>query len=296
MRQRLVNLKSSDYEHPFDNMALKSVNAIPLLPTVVEKAMNLTTIRWSVIAMCGSNFHVTSSACPQLYAVADDVFKTLDLETIPDLYMEQDYYINAYTTGHKQSAYIVVSTGSVDKLSDDELQFVIGHEAGHVKSGHVLYHLMTAFLSQILQAIPGGTAVGLPLQTALLYWNRMSEFTADRAGLLACQDLDVALNAIMKMSGLPERFYGTSSVEGFKKQAKEFEHRYGSSFDEIIKGLTIICADHPWTVVRAAQLIKWVEEGGYDDVLNGIRGKICPNCGYTVPEEALKCPICGSNF
>ena len=294
MKQKLINLQTSSYEHPFDKAALEKVNAIPMLPKIVNFVMNWTVIKWKIVSMCGSNFHVTKAACPDLAELSNEVFDILDLDRHPELYMEQDYYINAYTTGHQKDAFIVLSTGSVDRLDDGELQFVIGHEAGHIKSNHVLYHLMTAYLAQIVSAIPGASTVSLPLQTALWYWNRMSEFTADRARLLACQDLNAALSGIMKMSGLPLKYYDTASVEGFMQQAREFDKKYGGTTDKISKTLPIFDEDHPWTIVRASELIKWYESGEYERILNGTKPKICPVCGQALPLSATSCPVCGN--
>lgn len=297
MQQKLINLKSSEYEHPFDKAALEKVNSIPLLPQLTNFVLNWAVIKWKIVGMCGSNFHVTKDACSDLFNLAKQVTETLDLDRLPNIYVEQDYYVNAYTTGYQNDAFIVLSTGAVDKLTDEELSFVIGHEAGHIKSGHVLYHLMTAFLSQILSAIPGLNTIGtLGIGPALTYWNRMSEFTADRAGLLACQDLNVALSSIMKMSGLPERYFAKASIEGFMKQAREFDEAYGGTSDQIIKTISIMDDDHPWTVVRAAELIRWYESGDYERILNLTKGKLCPVCKQTVSKETIVCPICGHQF
>ena len=293
MIQKLIHLKSTEYEHPFDRAALEKVNSIPLLPQATNFLLNWVVIKWKIVGLCGSNFHVTRESCPDLFRLAKDVTETLDLDRLPNLYMEQDYYVNAYTTGYQNDAFIVVTTGAVDKLSDEELQFIIGHEAGHVKSGHVLYHLMTAFISQILTNVP---ALGTALPSALNYWNRMSEFTADRAGLLACQDLNAALSAIMKMSGLPERYYKNASIDGFMKQAREFDEQYGGTTDKIIKTISILDEDHPWTIIRAAELIRWVESGEYDRILRKTKGKVCPKCKKEIAEDMLVCPICGYQF
>lgn len=293
MVQKLIHLESSEYEHPFDKAALEKVNAIPLLPSAVNFMLNWAVIKWKIVGLCGSNFHVTRESCPELFKLAKDVTETLDLEKLPSLYMEQDYYVNAYTTGYQKDAFIVVTTGAVDKLTDEELRFIIGHESGHVKSGHVLYHLMTAFISQLLSSVPG---LGTALPSALNYWNRMSEFTADRAGLLACQDLNAALSAIMKMSGLPERYYQKASIEGFMKQAKEFDVQYGGTTDKIIKTISILDEDHPWTIFRAAELIRWVESGDYDRILRKTKGKTCPICKKEIAEDLVICPVCDYKF
>ena len=96
MKQKLINLQTSSYEHPFDKAALEKVNAIPMLPKIVNFVMNWTVIKWKIVSMCGSNFHVTKGACPDLAELSNEVFDILDLDRHPELYMEQDYYINAY--------------------------------------------------------------------------------------------------------------------------------------------------------------------------------------------------------
>lgn len=297
MAQKLVNLKPNSYEHEFDRKALQTVKNIPLLPYAAEWILKWSVIRQKVIALCGSNFHITKASCAELYGIAKEVYDTLNLAVYPDLYSQQDYYINAYTTGYQTNSFIVLSTGAADKLTDAELKFVIGHEAGHVKSGHVLYHLASAYLGSAINLIPGAGALTSAMTLSTLrYWNRMSEFTADRAGLLACQDLNAAVSAIMKMAGLPERFYKTANLQGFVQQAKEFEHKYEGTTDNVYKLIDIIDEDHPWTVLRAAELIKWVEKGEYEKVLASTEGKICPVCGGSFPVDCMVCPRDGYHW
>ena len=292
MKKTLFNLQSSQYEHPFDRTALSKVKAVPILPNVTNFFMNWTAVNWHMLAMCGNNFQVKKESCPDLSILSHEVFTTLNLDFIPDLYVQQDYYINAYTTGHEKKAFISISSGAVDRLSDEELSFIIGHESGHIKSGHVLYHMMLAYLTLLAKNVPGSVALKAPL----MYWNRMSEFTADRAGLLACQDLNVALSAIMKMAGLPEKYYRTASVDGFMQQARDFMSTYGKGANGIMRVIEIIDEDHPWTVVRASELIKWYESGDYQKVLDGNPNKTCPICSSSVQLNAQRCPICGHVF
>ena len=292
MKQRLIHLDPKDYEHSFDRNALSVVKALPILPQAVNFIMNWTAINWRIIAMCGNSFKVTRDACPDLAVLGKEVFNTLNLDYKPDLYVQQDYYINAYTTGHQEKAFIALSSGAVDRLSDEELSFIIGHESGHIKSGHVLYHMMLAYITVIMSRLPGSSV----LQVPLMYWNRMSEFTADRAGLLACQDLDVALSTIMKMSGLPEKYYKTASVEGFMQQARDFMETNSHGANSVMRVIEILDEDHPWTVVRAAELIKWYESGEYQKVLDKNQGKECPVCHSNVPVDTQVCPFCDHAF
>jgi branched-chain amino acid transport system permease protein len=78
--------------------------------------------------------------------------------------------------------------------------YTFAHELGHIKSGHVLYYQIAMLLPVIAELIGMATMgfgglISLPLEIALVRWQRMSEFTADRAGILACQDVNAAMGA-----------------------------------------------------------------------------------------------------
>lgn len=296
MPKKILNIQTTDYEHPFDRAALEAVRKVPLFDKVTNFVLNWTTIKWEIVQLCGSAFHVTPESCPELYKMVKDTADILEIDRMPEVYTKWTYGINAYTTGYREDTILVLYTGAVDLLPDPELQFIIGHEAGHIKSGHVLYHVMADFMSQILTQMGILANLGTPLVLALNYWNRMSEFTADRAGLLACQDLDAVLSATMKMAGLPKRYFNTADPHIFAQQAQEFLSRYGDTANTIIKNISILDDSHPWTVMRAAELIKWVESGEYERLLNKVPSCNCPQCGATVEVSAARCPRCGYVF
>lgn len=296
MKQPLINLQSTQYEHRFDREALEAVRKLPGFDSVVNFVLNWTMIKWHIVELCGSNFHVTKESCPELYNMVRESAETLDIDRLPEIYTQWSYGINAYTTGYKDDTILVLQSGSVDLMPDPELSFVIGHEMGHIKSGHVLYHMMVQYFAQIISSTVLAGKFIVPIQLGLNYWYRMSEFTADRAGLLVCQDLDAALGAIMKMAGLPKRYFNTSDPHVFAKQAKEFMTKYGDTTDKIIRNISILDDTHPWTVMRAYELIKWVENGEYDKILSGNAGKTCPMCKKAVDPGLEVCPVCGYKF
>ena len=48
---------------------------------------------------------------------------------------------NALTIGMNKP-FIVVSSGLVDLLDDEEMRFVLAHELGHAMSGHAVYQTL----------------------------------------------------------------------------------------------------------------------------------------------------------
>lgn len=270
------------------------MRALPGFDTVVNFFLNWTYIKWHVIELQGSNFLVTRESCPELYELVHDVADTLDVRPLPRFYTQWGYNINGYTTGYKEDTLLVLNSGTVDLLEEDELRFVAGHEMGHVKSGHVIYHTMGELFNNAIGQIPLVSSLTTPIYYALMYWIRMSEFTADRAGLLACQNIDAAVSAIIKMSGLPIKYFEKMDKASFIKQANEFKNSFSGFTDKAIKTITIASSSHPWTVLRAAELISWYDSDNYQQLVETKTSIECSVCRQQIPADAKKCPFCGN--
>lgn len=291
-RVHLINLDPSVYEHPFDKAALKALKALPGLDTVTNFFLNWASVKWSFIEMQGSNFHVTRESCPELYSQIKEDAAILGVEDFPEIYTTWSYAVNGYTTGNRDKTLLVLMSGAVDLLTKRQLDYVVGHEFGHIKSGHVLYHVMAGMITNLMSMIPLGDTLLKPIQLALMYWNRMSEFTSDRAGLLTCQDKDAALEAIIKMAGVPKKYFETLDKAAFIKQAEEFQTRFSGLADNAIRNLSIMSSSHPWTVYRAGELLKWIDSGEYDRILSEYAG-VRHDCGAIISRDATECDCCG---
>ncbi|MBQ8778144.1 MAG: M48 family metallopeptidase [Alistipes sp.] len=293
--KRLINLPPEEYEHPFDRAALDKLRAMPGLDTLTNFMLNWAYVKWHLVELKGSDFHVTRESCPELYELVRDVADTLNVDDFPEIYTEWGYAINAYTTGFKEQTLLVLNSGAVDLLNDTQLKYIVGHEMGHIKSGHVLYHMMAQLFSTMIGMVPLGETLLTPIQYALLYWNRMSEFTADRAGLLACQDKDEAIKSIIKMAGVPMKYFDRLDEKSFIKQAEEFEKLNSGIADSAIRTISIMASTHPWTVYRAGELLKWIASGEYDRILNKYEGVPCIHCGNILSKDSDYCHIHGGH-
>lgn len=303
----LAGLRPQAYEHPFDRQALDALQGTRGLETLVRKCNEWGFERLLRVQLTGSNLKVTADAFPQVHSMFVDVCHTLDLPQVPELYIGAGGDVNAFTAGVEHPI-VVLNAGAIDQLSDDELRFVMAHELGHVKSGHVLYYQIAEFLPLISEAIGDatfgvGALLGVGLQAALLNWRRKSEHTADRAGLLAVQDLPVALSTLMKLAGLPQRYRDTVNVDDFIAQAREFDALDSDKLSWFAKWLSVTGQSHPWTVLRAKECLAWVDEGGYERVLaaphevplmlpQGV-ARFCVHCGQGLAAEAVFCTGCG---
>lgn len=307
--QVLAGLRPQAYEHPSDAHALDLLTKTTGLDTLVKKLNSWGFERLLRVQLTGSYLRVTPDSFPDLHQTLATVCQTLDLLRQPDLYTGGSE-LNAFTAGVEKPL-IMLYSGAVEALTPEELLFVTGHEVGHIKSAHVLYYQIAEFLpviGEILGAATFGVGelLSVGMQAALFRWKRMAEFTADRAGLLACQDAEVATRALMKLAGLPRRYYESVNTEDFMAQAREFQAMDADQMTKVAKWFSSVGADHPWTVLRAQELLKWVDSGGYEQVLQapasvvpllpaGVAG-FCAHCGWARKEAATFCGGCGRPF
>jgi hypothetical protein len=175
---------------------------------------------------------------------------------------------NAMTLG-SDKPFIVITTGLVDLLDAEEHRFVIGHELGHVLSGHAVYRTMLFHLTRLATRLAWFAIgyIGLRVIIAgLEEWYRKSELSCDRAGVLASQDPAAARRALMKTAGGSR--ISELSPDEFLRQAHEYD-AVPDVREGLLKMLQMQGTTHPFAVVRFAELDRWVADGEYADILAG---------------------------
>jgi Zn-dependent protease with chaperone function len=267
-RVRFRGISPRAYEHPADRGAMATLRAVPGVASVLKAVAGMWNERAERLYAVASAIRVGEKQYPRLNTLRLDCAETLDLDTTPDLFVARHPVANAYAIGIDKP-FIVVTTGLVEALDLESMRVVIGHETGHVLSGHnVLRTLLMRLLrlQATVQWVPIG-ALGLrAVIAALMEWYRKAELTADRAGLLCSQDPAAALRQHVYMAG------GTSmsdiDIPEFMQQAKEYEE-VDDIRDSILKLMTVENMSHPFAVVRAAQLQRWAASEEYRAILAG---------------------------
>ncbi|MBI4544322.1 MAG: M48 family metallopeptidase [Gemmatimonadetes bacterium] len=265
-RRVLREISSSTWEHPADRAALSALRRIPGFDEVLKKLVGFFGEKPVRLAFQANAVRVSERQFPRVHHHYLRVLETLDSPAPYDLFVSQTPFVNAGAYGMDRP-FIVLNSASIRLLDDEELEWLLGHELGHILSGHVLYRTMTVLL--ILLAQQGFPIVGLAARAvllALLEWSRKSELSADRAGLLAGQRPEPALRTQMKLAGGGER--EETDLNEFLQQADEYR-KGGDIADAVFKVLNLLPATHPFHVLRAAELRDWIEAGEYDRVLRG---------------------------
>ena len=165
--------------------------------------------------------------------------------------------------------FIVLNSGLVELLDAEELRAVIGHELGHVLSGHAVYRTMLfnlIILATRIAWMPIGYIGLRAIIWGLEEWYRKSELSCDRAGLLAGQDVEASRRVLMKLAGGSR--LAEMNADAFHEQAREYDAAPDLR-DSILKLLQLQGNTHPFAVVRFAELDHWVASGEYERILAG---------------------------
>ncbi|HBE81924.1 MAG: M48 family metallopeptidase [Blastocatellia bacterium] len=270
--KKFADLGKHDYIHPADSKALAALRAIPGIDTALKKLLEVTGESAIRVTFMASAVKVTPQQCPDLHAKLQIACTTLGVP-MPDLYIQQNPIVNAFTGGVEKPI-IVLHSALIERLNEEETLAVIAHEVGHIHAEHVLY--LTA--AQLILAIATIPLASLPIagilkelltatmRGALLAWMRRAELSCDRAALLVVQDPHVVGRTMMKLAG--GTFASKINYELFLEQAREFQKNYDQSkLDKFWADIINAGLSHPFPIWRVAEILKWVEGGEYERVL-----------------------------
>lgn len=160
---------------------------------------------------------------------------------------------NAFYIHQAGTAVVVFEGPLLEKLDQDELTAVMGHELAH----RVLWDADDAAylaVDRLLDAASNDARTPQQYLETHRRWGLATELFADRGALTACGDLGVTIRALLKLqTGL-----STADPEAYLRQADELDLSTGS------RGTT-----HPEGVARAWALKNWLAGEDMESLITG---------------------------
>jgi len=268
-RVTLTGISSRAWEHPADRGALVALRKLKGFDTILKTLSGLIKERRIRLDYLAGAIRVDDRQFVGMSRLLAEVGRVLDVEELPELFVRNCPRTNAYCIGMDKPI-IVVNSAMLDLLDEEEMRFVLAHELGHAMSGHAVYRTLLMWLGNVTgfwRAIPlGGIGVRM-IVAALTEWQRKSELSADRAGLLATQDPGVAYRVHMKLASGSGDLSELDQTAFFAQGTEYIEA--DDLRDSLLKLALVEGRSHPYAVVRAAQLRRWVESGEYTAILGG---------------------------
>lgn len=272
--KKFADLNKHDYVHPADSKALAALRAIPGIDTALKQLLKVTGESAIRVMFMASAVKVTPQQCPDLHAKLQIACTTLGVD-MPDFFIQQNPIVNAFTGG-VEKAVIVIHSGLLERLTDEEVLAVIAHEVGHIHAEHVLYLTAARLIEALTNAsiariIPGAEIlkflISAGISSALLAWARRAELSCDRAALLVTQNPHVIGTTMMKLAG--GTFASRVDYDLFLEQAREFQKNYDEKkLDKFWADILSSGLSHPFPIWRVSEILKWTESGQYADLMN----------------------------
>jgi Zn-dependent protease with chaperone function len=169
--------------------------------------------------------------------------------------------LNAYTFGLVSPQVVVVYAGVFRLMDADELRFIIGHELGHVRLGHTWLNSLIGGMA----GIPSPFLAAVLLYFSFRWWNRACEYSADRAGLLACGKPEKAASALVKLVGGPA---AVSSQQAWQQTLR----RIDAEDDRLDSNLSEMLSTHPMIIKRLQALRSYSASPEYQRLQAQVNG------------------------
>jgi len=193
---------------------------------------------------------VSPESTPEVMQLVGRAKERLQVEPV-QVFIVHNNTLNAYTFGMGSPKAIVLHSSLFQLMDQDELQFIIGHELGHVDLGHTWLNTLIGGMA----GIPSSFSTAAILELAFRSWNRACEFSADRAGVLACNNPSKAITALIKL----EAGGDARTQAGILRAIQRIE----SEDDDLLNNLSELLATHPMIVKRIEQIREFTASNNY---------------------------------
>lgn len=261
------------YMHDLDRKAFAALNQFPKFIKLQEAYLANTDEKASKIELLSTGIRLSENQMPEIYNLLPPICENLEI-SVPDLYMVQSRDkkdLNAFTGGVTQP-FVCVTSELVKQFSPEMIASVIAHECGHIACKHYLYHSLArnfanGIASSPLAKIPAvNKYLSKTLVTALLFWDRCSELSADRAAVLCDGGSERTVDMLLKIHG----FDDSINREEFIKQAIDLrDFVNGSKSNQIMEQMIVQWNSHPLLATRAYECYDWEKSNQYKGIIDG---------------------------
>jgi Zn-dependent protease with chaperone function len=261
-----AGISPSRYRHPKDRSALEMVRSNGGIDELVHLFSEHLQERSMRVDNLASNLRISPRQLPGLHAICIECCERLGVEQDIEFFLGHGF--NAWTSGVERPYVVIGHELLAAANTPDFIRFIIGHELGHVLSEHVHYHQVARWATTAASSLPMvGGLLKRGLDIALFDWYRAAEFTADRAGFLACQNFDSASRLLMIFAGFPAGLVHQFDLSECVHQEAAFRQESQLAVSKFIRFRSEVFMGHPWPIVRVAELSQWSDSDEYGRLL-----------------------------
>jgi len=247
-----------DFQRPLDRELVEQLSV--LTQTSIAQLLETNVIKpfWDDITSAQVNSEGVElrpgqfKERPDLCRIADDCARVLGVPK-PRVFIVGNSAVISKTINYSQPIIVLNARLLKPGVNQTELRFIIGREMGHVACGHEKWQMV---LHSILKALENAKLVPDSVKLApflpFFRWAREAEMSADNAGLICCQNLPIAEQALLRLvHGASELDVGKANVDLYLEQSATLEL---STFSDVVIYWRELIRDHSFIPSRIRQL------------------------------------------
>ena len=260
--QKVFSQKLSDLD--LDSLAYKSdLEFFRQLPdkadylNAIEQANKDNSRYNSRRSLLSTAMRMSENVSKPFYKIVNRCRETLNFKAPIEIFVVQDSLFNAAAMPMTDDRVLIYFTSSLlEKFSEEELAFVLGHEMGHIMFGHV--NIPINNLMNYYHLLSGRDIIKLKS------WQRAAELSADRAGLLCSRDYNAACTAFFKLSsGITSNNF-KFNVDDYMTQFADLEHYLKNTKDQNVNE---VYSSHPLNPIRLKALEIFKNSEAYNTLI-----------------------------
>lgn len=261
------------YMHDLDKKAFDALNIFPHFVKLQEAYITNVDEKAAKIEFLSTAIRLSDKQMPEVYVLLAPICEKLGIVT-PDLYMVQSKNkrdLNAFTGGIT-SPFICVTSELIKQMQPQMVASVLAHECGHIACKHYLYHSLAMNFVNGIQASPLSKIPAIrkhlskALITALLFWDRCSELSADRAAVLCDGDAGKTIDTLLKVHGFEDNI----NRDEFIHQALDLKAFVNDSqSNKVMEQMIVQWNSHPLLATRAYECYDWEHSDRFHGILDG---------------------------
>ena len=254
----LTGLQVKDFIHPEESVAWNALMKATWLKRLLDWLGSYQARLELKTNLLGNTFGVTREDMPELYCMIREVCDVLDYRQPIQVYVyrSSDLDIKIY---YGDTPVLIYPDFILNDYDRDMIRFETGRAVTMLKSDNAQLRVALWAAIPLVSGIPAVGEVAVPV---LASWLRKADYTEDRGGLLACQNMGIAAKTLMRRCGLPTRYIDVSVLPAYLRTCKA-----ASGLSGVSQAAQTLYRAAAWNNDRVTELYKWYSSGMYDDLV-----------------------------
>ena len=254
----LKGIQVDSYIHPDEKKAWKLITGAVWLKAFLSWAGSIETRIILKAELLGSAVEASEEKMPELYKNMYKACEVLDYDKKPRIFIVHSSALRTRIF-YDDTPLIIVPDYMLGAYDSDMMLFEMGRCVTHLKKEQCQTEMLLLNSVPLLSRIPGVGSIAVPIVCS---WIRKAELTADRGGLLACQEQWTAEKTLMRNAGVPAELISRDILPEYHNKVKDISFITG-----LAQGLKQLNKLHNLNNDRILEIARWYSSGEYSSIL-----------------------------